>query len=177
MNGYHKALVLTLALCAMTTTPVDAQESQSYRACFVPQVGAMYLLDLPGLPTACLSEGHEEIAWSEGGSLPDASVTSSMISMDAVDSTHIAADAVGPSELNVRLERINTDARISGNGISRVTISCTEGREVLSGGADPSQSIEIRSSFPSSATTWSISVFNPSFETTVRIYAVCADLG
>lgn len=99
MTRYQMTLVLALTLTAMTTTPVDAQTPQTFRACFVPQVGAMYLLDLPGLPTACLSEGHEEITWSEGGPLPDASVTSAKIAADAVDGTHIADGAITLEDL------------------------------------------------------------------------------
>jgi len=99
MTRYHKTIMLALGLLSLTARSVDAQEPQTFRACFVPQVGAMYLLDLPGLPTTCLSEGHEEITWSEGGPLPAGSVTSAKIATDAVDGTHIAAGAVNSAHI------------------------------------------------------------------------------
>ena len=40
-----------------------AMMATTFHACFVPDVGAMYLIKLPGLPTQCLTPNHEEITW------------------------------------------------------------------------------------------------------------------
>jgi hypothetical protein len=95
-------VVFTLAL---TASGLSAQEeAQTFRACYVPRVGAIYLLDLPGLPTGCLSSEHQEIAWTEGtpvapGSvgtdlLADGSVTAPKLADGAVAAAAIAVDAV-----------------------------------------------------------------------------------
>lgn len=59
-------LFAAFLLWTMAPGPVSAQE-QSFYACYVPEVGAMYLIGLSGLPTECLSSEHVEISWTEGG--------------------------------------------------------------------------------------------------------------
>jgi len=54
-------------LSAITAAPMSAQERQTFRACYVPEVGAMYMIGFSGLPMECLSSEHVEIGWSEGG--------------------------------------------------------------------------------------------------------------
>jgi hypothetical protein len=39
-------------------------QSPSYSACYVPSVGAVYLIKLAGLPNACLAPSHVEFSWS-----------------------------------------------------------------------------------------------------------------
>lgn len=37
------------------------------RACYAPDVGALYVIQLDGLPDDCLADDHVEIPWGEGG--------------------------------------------------------------------------------------------------------------
>lgn len=111
-------MMVTVAAAAVTmlgATPAASQ--QAFRACYVPQVGAMYLLDLPGLPTECLSTEHEQISWTEGepvgpvGSddledgavttpkIGSGAVTAAALSEGAVTSVALADSTVGPSHL------------------------------------------------------------------------------
>lgn len=119
LHGRTAAVALLLLVASFG----ESQAQQTFRACYVPAVGAMYLLDLPGLPTECLSQEHEEISWSEGtpsaevedGSvttpkLADAAVTKAKISADAVDGDqvqdsviegrHLATNSVGPEQID-----------------------------------------------------------------------------
>lgn len=55
-----------LALAALVSTPAGA-DAQTVNACYVPEVGAIYLVNQPGLPTQCLASSHVALSWSEGG--------------------------------------------------------------------------------------------------------------
>ena len=55
--GALTCFALPAAVSAQTTT---------YRACYVPQVGAMYLIGIEGLPDNCLSASHIEIIRHRG---------------------------------------------------------------------------------------------------------------
>jgi hypothetical protein len=55
--------LLVVALVA----PAAAQTPTTYQACYVPSVGALYLIGLLGTPTACLSASHVLISWSASG--------------------------------------------------------------------------------------------------------------
>jgi len=59
-----------VALSAVLAGPADAQGT-TFNVCYVPQVGAMYLIKRASLPTACLSTAHTEISWttSAGGTV------------------------------------------------------------------------------------------------------------
>lgn len=98
MKPTHPAIVtLTLASIALTAAPALAQGA-TVHACVVPQVGAVYLLDLPGLPTECLSEEHQEVRWTDGTVLPG-SVNTDLIADRAVTSAKLAPAAVGEEQL------------------------------------------------------------------------------
>lgn len=72
------------ALLPLVVRPALAQTSQTFTACYVPTVGAIYLIRQPGLPQNCLSNAHTQITWREGvggavggdltGSLPNPTV-------------------------------------------------------------------------------------------------------
>jgi len=47
--------------------PAATAQSSAFAACYVPQVGAMYLIKRTGLPSACLGPAHVEIGWTQGG--------------------------------------------------------------------------------------------------------------
>lgn len=86
------ALALVLALPAPRS--LQAQEAQTFHACYVPQVGAMYLINLPGLPEECLSENHVAISWTEGEELADGAVTTEKLADGAVTAGKLAEGAV-----------------------------------------------------------------------------------
>ena len=55
--------VIALALGVLSPQVARAQQ-QTFFACYVPDVGAIYMIKLTGLPTNCLSPTHVEISWS-----------------------------------------------------------------------------------------------------------------
>ena len=59
---------ICLALCF--GAPLAAHAQQTFSACYVPSVGAVYMIKLPGLPTSCLAPLHQEITWREGATGP-----------------------------------------------------------------------------------------------------------
>ena len=44
-----------------------ASAQTTYDACYVPSVGAIYLIKQAGLPAACLAQGHVAFSWTSGG--------------------------------------------------------------------------------------------------------------
>ena len=69
----------TLALLAMLQAAPAASQATTFFACYIPSVGAIYLIKLAGLPQACLSTSHQQISWTEGGPPPDGSVTTAKL--------------------------------------------------------------------------------------------------
>jgi hypothetical protein len=82
------AVVLGLALFG--GAPLSAQAPTTFNACFVPAVGALYLIGLAGLPSACLGN-HVAVSWTEGGALADGAVTTDKIADGAVTAEKLAA--------------------------------------------------------------------------------------
>jgi hypothetical protein len=79
------ALLLTLPSLAAAQTP------KTFSACYVPAVGAMYLIKTTGLPNACLSSSHVEITWSESV-LADGGVTTAKLADGSVTAAKLSAD-------------------------------------------------------------------------------------
>lgn len=77
------ATVVGAALCSLAgALPDDAASQEAERiACYVPDVGAIYLIQLSGLPSACLDASHVQITlvspgWSlEGNAGTDGGAT------------------------------------------------------------------------------------------------------
>ena len=94
-------LLLSALTASLVATPVQAQTAQTFHACYVPEVGAMYLIQLPGLPSQCLSSAHEEISWTEGGdgALADGSVTTAKLADGAVTAAKLGSDVSLGGEL------------------------------------------------------------------------------
>ncbi|UCC71384.1 MAG: hypothetical protein JSV86_13430 [Gemmatimonadota bacterium] len=88
------AVVLTLGL--VPARPAEAQDGQTFYACYVPDVGAVYMIKLDGVPAECLSAAHVEISWTEGGAatIPDGSITTEKLANLAVTSAKLAGNAV-----------------------------------------------------------------------------------
>lgn len=86
------------AAALMAIAGVATSSAQAVNACYVPNVGAIYLVGLTGLPTACLSASHVAIALG-GASLPDGSVTSIKIADAAITRPKLGPQAVGPGNI------------------------------------------------------------------------------
>src|SRR2546425_1834994 len=101
--GVALALGVVLLRSAATQTPT------TFYACYVPSVGAMYMIKLAGLPTACLSTAHVQIDWTEGGAVPDGSITTPKLADRAVTTakldnaavtlTKLATNSVGSAQI------------------------------------------------------------------------------
>ena len=86
------SLLAVVAILAPTVpSPVSAQ---TFTACRVPEVGAIYMIGVPGTPTACLDPSHVEFSWSESGQVADGAVTTDKIADDAVTASKIADDQI-----------------------------------------------------------------------------------
>ena len=68
--------VIALALGVLSPRVAEAQQPETF-ACYVPDVGAIYLIKLHGLPTACLSATHVEITLVGGDPTYGSSTASS----------------------------------------------------------------------------------------------------
>jgi len=133
----RKTLGALMGLALAGVTPVLAQKQPTtYRACFMPQAGAMYLIGLPGLPADCLSDDHEEISWSEGGGegdngtvadgsistakLADGAVSSAKLADGAVTSAKLANNAVGSDQV---LDNSLTSIDLATNSVTRFELA------------------------------------------------------
>lgn len=97
MKGFVRGVSVGLGLLAAA---VGSAAGQAVNACYVPSVGAIYVVGLPGAPTACLSPSHTPIALGGAGmGLPDGSVTTAKLADGAVTTLKIAANAVGAGQL------------------------------------------------------------------------------
>lgn len=81
---------LLLAALHLLGTSSRAQTPQTFNACYVPSVGAIYLVGLTGLPGACLGPTHVAVSWAQGGTLGDGSVTTAKLADGAVTTAKIA---------------------------------------------------------------------------------------
>lgn len=69
------SLAASLALAVAAAIPSEAraqeleqsQQQTVYYACYVPDVGAIYMIKIAGTPSSCLSTNHVEITWNEEG--------------------------------------------------------------------------------------------------------------
>lgn len=107
-----RAMGAVVALCATLQHPVGAQNA-TFTACYVPQVGAMYLIKRTGLPNACLSTAHVEISWTEGGPLADGSVTTAKLSDGAVTMNKLAFDPATQVELDANKAELQSSGTVN----------------------------------------------------------------
>lgn len=74
--------------------PAELSAQTTFTACRIPDVGAIYMIGLAGLPTECLDPSHVEFSWTEGGTVADGGITTPKLADGAVTAAKLAADAV-----------------------------------------------------------------------------------
>lgn len=103
MTTIRPAAALACLFLGLGLLPAGAaaQAQTTFSACYVPSVGAIYLIKVSGLPQACLSAQHQEITWSDASTfeIPSEAITSSLLAAGAVTSDKIAAEAVTPASI------------------------------------------------------------------------------
>jgi hypothetical protein len=88
-----------LGLAAILQASPAAAQGTTYYACYVPTVGAMYLIKLPGLPTACLSTAHQQMSWTDGAAPADGSITTPKLADGAVTTAKVLDGGVGTVDI------------------------------------------------------------------------------
>jgi len=88
-----------LTLLGVAAGRAQAQTPATYDACYVPSVGAMYLIKLTGLPGQCLATDHVPVSFSSGAAVADGAITTAKLADGAVTSSKLAADAVSYDNL------------------------------------------------------------------------------
>ncbi|MDH5197119.1 MAG: hypothetical protein OEY20_07710, partial [Gemmatimonadota bacterium] len=87
-------VILPIVFLAAGAAPLTAQGPSSYEACYVPGVGAIYLINQPGLPTACLGSSHVAVSWTTS-SLADGTVTEAKLAFDPATQAELDAFIAG----------------------------------------------------------------------------------
>ena len=141
MRRFRRAGTLTVVLTALTGAGSRAG-AQQVNACYVPSVGAVYLVGLQGLPTGCLAPGHVPVTLG-AGALADGAVTAAKLADGAVVTVKLADGAVTPAKLSfdpatqTELDALITALHASGtiNAVSNL-VDWTQLRNVPAGIAD-----------------------------------------
>ncbi len=93
----YRAVCAAGAFGAGLVPPVGGQTT--FHACYVPSVGAVYMIKLTGLPASCLAAAHVEISWTEGGAPADGSITTAKLADNSVTSPKIVDGAVTSADI------------------------------------------------------------------------------
>jgi len=93
-----RAAAVALVVGTVSVRPVAAQVN-TFHACYVPTVGAMYMIKLTGLPPTCLSPSHTEIIWTDSGGVANGSITTLKLADTAVTTIKLAPAAVTAAQL------------------------------------------------------------------------------
>ncbi len=91
MNRIGSGVLLGVAIAAVVGLDARAVDAQTtFQACRVPGVGAIYMINVAGAPSACLDAAHVAFSWTEGGAPADGSVTTAKIANGAVTTAKLA---------------------------------------------------------------------------------------
>src|SRR5688572_14289788 len=93
-----RSLFLVALLLPVLSLPAHAQ-AETFNGCFVPTIGAFYLIKRTGLPSACVAAGHIEVTWTGSGAPADGSITAVKLADGAVVTIKIADGAVSGAKL------------------------------------------------------------------------------
>jgi len=98
-RGVLARAATALTLVAMLRAAPAVAQGTTYYACYVPSVGAMYLIKLSGLPQACLSPAHQQVSWTDTPVPADGSVSTAKLADGAVTAPKLATGSVGTTQL------------------------------------------------------------------------------
>ncbi|HET7038509.1 MAG TPA: tail fiber domain-containing protein [Gemmatimonadales bacterium] len=121
----HYRVVLGIGFLA-GAGPLAAQ-SAPFEACYVPSVGAVYLIKRTGLPSACLASTHVAVSWTAGGEPADGSITTAKLADGAVTAAKLGSD-VGSTLLgagSVTTETLS-DGAVTGIKLANVAVTSTK---------------------------------------------------
>lgn len=173
---------LVLVLGSLLARPAEVQESQTFRACYVPDVGAIYLIGIPGLPADCLSGSHVEVSWTEGGEGPPGPQGEQgppgPQGEQGPPGPQGEQGPTGPPGISgyeiVEVEQTITMA--PGDPGVFVTATCPSGKKILGGGYSSGGFFTFLNSSPVGDSGWQVLVVNrhtTTFTAPVTVRAIC----
>lgn len=121
-----------VASCILSPRLVQAQQPQTFFACYVPDVGAIYMIKISGLPANCLSVSHVEISWTED--TPDTSITTAKLADSSVTTPKLANSSVTTAKL---ADSAITAVKIAAGAIPTVPVGT-----ILASMLDPSTFVQ-----------------------------------
>lgn len=95
-NITRAGITTLLALFGLASA---AAAQETFHACYVPDVGAVYMIKIQGLPQACLSTSHVEFSWTSASAPTDSSITTLMLADGSVTEAKLADAAVSQIKL------------------------------------------------------------------------------
>lgn len=177
-------LLRFLLLAALLPLAAARASAQTYDACYVPSVGAIYLIKQAGLPTACLAQAHVPFAWISSGPLADGAVTTAKLADGAVTEAKLGFDPATQAELDAAMGRISGYQIVTANALvspgqrNGLLATCPAGKAAIGGGYF-AQLLQIEQSSPNispAGSSWAVTAFNAStLERDFFAYAVCVN--
>lgn len=150
VRGHHggtvrSALSLAFAGILASSGAAEAQtaEPQTFQACRVPDVGAIYMVGEPGTPEQCLSPDHVAFSWTEQGETgPEGPA-----GPEGPPGPQGPEGPQGPAWSFERVERVVSPlTRVEGGAPSIVSVPCPVGTVVASVGFTRSLGVEVAQS-------------------------------
>lgn len=86
--------MLAVVAIGGSSLPAELSAQTTFTACRIPDVGAIYMIGLTGLPTECLDPSHVEFSWTEGAAVADGGITTPKLADGAVTAAKLGAGAV-----------------------------------------------------------------------------------
>lgn len=193
-TGPYAASLAPLLLAGLLLAPglASAQTPRTFTACYVPDVGAVYMIGEAGLPSACHSDNHVQFSWEDGSE-----IAATQAELDDLISSLATAGTLNESGNPVAWTRLKdvpagfADGTDDGfTGTTTVSVSadmpdysgvviratCPTGAVVVGGGGSTDRGSEatLVASYPSSETEWRVQFRNETTRGVATAYAVCA---